>query len=547
MRRVVATAFVLLAGAAAVFMAVGAGSDKSANGTYYAEFDNAFGLITGGDLKIAGVRAGKVQSLKLNRKNMHAIVGFTIDKTGFGQLHKDAFCESRPQSLIGEYFVDCKPGSQNKPVLKPGQTIPITQTASTISPDLIGDIMRKPYRERLSMIIGGLGAGVAGNGQNLNVTLRRAVPALRETDQVLAILAKQNTALRDLNVNADTVVSDLAANKKDVQRWVDKANKTSEISASRRQAIAEGLQRLPGFLAELQPTMKELGSVADDQGATLQKLDAQSKNLTETFNLLGPFANASRPAFRTLGDASKAGDKAVKAAPETVSQLAAFAKGTPELGNNLAIILEHLDDRKYAIEKDPRSPGGQGYTGLEALLQYVYDQTMSTATYTANSHQLKVAAFTDKCAEYADIKRLKDDNLEQDCGSRLGPIQPGINFPDPTGQQPARAAQARGVQKRADNGGSTTQTPEAPQLPGTSGGGPAPDTKPQVPGTPSTPSAPSAPSSPSVPGLPDKPTLPSVGVGTSNNSTQSLPGLSMKASSTDPQASTRLLDYLLSR
>ncbi|MGZ4278245.1 MAG: MlaD family protein [Solirubrobacteraceae bacterium] len=546
MRRVLATAFVLAACGAAVFLTVGAGGDKNANGTYYAEFDNAFGLITGGDLKVAGVRAGKVTELKLDRKTNRAIVGFTIDKNGFGQLHKDAFCESRPQSLIGEYFVDCRPGT-SKQVLKPGQTIPVTQTASTISPDLIGDVMRRPYRERLSMIIGGLGAGVAGNGQNLNDTIRRAVPALRETDNVLAILAKQNTALRDLNVNADTVVGDLAANKKDVARWVDKANKTSQISASRRRDIAAGLQRLPGFLAELEPTMKELGSVADDQGATLQKLDAQSKNLTETFNLLGPFANASRPAFRTLGDASQAGDKAVKTAPATVRQLAAFAKGTPELGSNLAIILEHLDNRKFAIEKDPRSPGGQGYTGLEALLQYVYDQTMSTATYTANSHQLKVAAFVDKCAEYADIKRLKDNNLEQDCGSRLGPVQPGINYPDPTGQTPAREAQTRGARKRADNNGAPQPPDPAPQLPGaSSGGGPAPDTKPEVPNAPA---APSAPSAPSVPSLPPKPTLPDVGVGGTKGtaSPPPLPTLAAKASSNDPQAQTRLLDYLLSR
>ena len=153
-------------------------------------------------------------------------MGFTIDKSGFGSLRTDAFCESRPQSLIGEYFVDCRPGSARKE-LKPGQMIPVKQTASTIGPDLIGNIMRRPYRERLSLIVSGLGAGVAGNGQNLNDTIRRAVPALRETDRVLAILARQNTVIRDLNVNADTVVSDLAGNRRDVARWVDKANKTA--------------------------------------------------------------------------------------------------------------------------------------------------------------------------------------------------------------------------------------------------------------------------------------------------------------------------------
>ena len=43
--------------------------------------------------------------------------------------------------------------------------------------------MRRPYRERSEPIVSGLGAGVAGNGQDLNDTIRRAVPALRETDK----------------------------------------------------------------------------------------------------------------------------------------------------------------------------------------------------------------------------------------------------------------------------------------------------------------------------------------------------------------------------
>ena len=88
----------------------------------------------------------------------------------------------------------------------------------------------------------------------------------------------------------------------------------------------------------------------------------------------------------------------------TVAELDAFAQGTPELGKNLAIVLEHLDDRNHAVEKDPRSPGGKGYTGLEALLEYVFDQAQSINIFDRNGHILKVAAFDSECAEYADVK-----------------------------------------------------------------------------------------------------------------------------------------------
>src|SRR5439155_2170683 len=132
---------------------------------YWVELDNAFGLISGGDLKIAGVRAGKITQLKLDKATNRALVGIEVSKTGFGDLRTDTHCDVRPQSLIGEYFVDCQPGTAAQR-LKPGAVIPVSQTSSTVAPDLVNNVLRKPYRERLSIIINELGAAVAGNGQN---------------------------------------------------------------------------------------------------------------------------------------------------------------------------------------------------------------------------------------------------------------------------------------------------------------------------------------------------------------------------------------------
>jgi virulence factor Mce-like protein len=537
----------------AYIMSTGAGSNPD-KGKYWVQFDNAFGLIQGGDLKVAGVRAGKITDIRLDKRTKHALIGFKIDKNGFGSLRTDAFCESRPQSLIGEYFVDCQPGTAKRE-LKPGATIPVSRTASTVAPDLVNDILRRPYRERLSLIIGSLGAGVAGNADNLNAAIRRASPALRETDKVLAMLGRQNKVLADLTVNADKVVGDLAANRKDVGRFVTEAKETAQTSAERRGDIAAGFRELPGFLEELQPTMKSLGQVADDQRSALHNLDASSRQLTSFFDQLGPFADASRPAFRSLGQASKTGDRAVKAAPPVIAQLGAFAAGTPELGKNLSIVLQHLDDRKHAVEKDPRSPGGQGYTGLEALLQYTYDQTTSTSIFDQNNHILKIGAFVGPCADYASEATLKKDpDLERQCGSRLGPIQPGLNYPDVTRRATPEEAKERGARKRTE-GDHDLPLPAAPAPPDN----PAP-AAPSAPSAPATPSVPSVPTpstptvpTPTVPGVPpiELPPLPGIGGGNDRGGGTTsplppLPKLSAKTSS-DPEAKTKLLDYLLGR
>jgi len=442
MRRLLVTALTLVAAVAGTVALSGAGGDDP-GAEYWVELDNAFGLIEGGDLKIAGVRAGQITEMKLDERTKRALVGIRIDETGFGSLRRDVRCESRPQSLIGEYFLDCLPGTA-KAELEPGSTVPVAQTGSTVAPDLVNNILRRPYRERFALILGELGAGVAGGGEALNEAVRRAAPALRETDKVLSILARQNQVLADLARNADRVVGDLAGNRKDVGRFVVEARDTARASAARKRELAGGFRRLPGFLRRLTPTMAALGQASDAQAGALTDLRASARGLERLFANLKPFADASTPAFKALGGAAEVGRDAVRDARPVAKQLQRFGAGTPELAKNLAIVLEHLDDRDFAVEPDdPRSPGG--YTGLEALLTYVFDQTLSTNVYDSTQHYLKVSGFVGECADFRDLEALKagGKELEEHCGARVGPRPVGLVANDPT--RPAAQARRRGA------------------------------------------------------------------------------------------------------
>jgi virulence factor Mce-like protein len=494
-KRIVIALLVLACGAGAL-VAAGAGGDSGAK-TFTVEFDNAFGLVQGGDMRVAGVTAGRIGELRVDPKTRHALVDVEITREGYGSLREDAFCESRPQSLIGEYFIDCRPGKSPRE-LREGARIPVEHTASTIPPDLLNDIMQRPYRERLRILLDELGTGVGGRAEDLNASIRRLVPALRETDKTLALLARQSDTLVSLTENADRVVTDLAANRKDVGRWVVEAHDTAEASAARRSELAAGFRKLPGFLRELRPTMASLGQVADRQGPALADLSRSSGELRRLFENLPPFARSTQVNLRALARASDVGRPALKTAKPTADQLNRLAANAPELAKNLAIVLEHLDDRRFAVEKDPRSPGGNGYTGLEALLQYFFDQPMAINIFDENGYILKVNAFEDKCSPYQNADSLKaavkqDPNLIKDCNAYIGPNQPGVLQPDPTtgSAQPAQARRARprgdtGDRARGDGkrrrtrerGGESTGSGDigrAPSGGGTDSGGSAPD------------------------------------------------------------------------
>ena len=513
MIRVLGFAAVAVAVVVLVVLGVGSGGDGGGR-RYFVELDNAFGLIEGADVKVAGVRAGKVTSMELDRHAMRARVGIRIDRAGFGDLRADTFCETRPQSLIGEYFLDCKPGTSSRRLPVNG-TVPVQHTGSTIPVDLVNDIMRRPYRERFSILLSELGAGLAARGPDLNATIRRASPALREVDRVLAQLSQQRRVIRDLYHDADRVVGRLADNRRNVTRFVGEARDTAATVASRQQELRRQYQTFPTFLRELRPTMKLLGDAAERQAPALRRLRQNAGYAERALKTLGPFAEVSRPAFRTLGDAARTGRGAVRAARPRIPELRAFAKPLPEAATNLAMLLEHLDDPRFATEKDPRSgrPNG-GYTGLEALLRYVWAQSQAINLFDGNSYFLKVSSFLDRqCAAYADAKTVKAPGNEK-CLAWLGPNQPGITTPDPT--KTATPAQARRHRTRTHARARHERAPPAPSTPAA----PTPTVPPaQAPD-------PKPPALPKLPPLPDLPQLP-------------------KAGPPSAEQSAALLDYLL--
>ena len=71
-------------------------------------FDNAGFIIPGEDVKIAGVKVGQVADLDVT-EDFKAAVVLEITEPGYQDFRRDASCIVRPQNLIGERFVECKP------------------------------------------------------------------------------------------------------------------------------------------------------------------------------------------------------------------------------------------------------------------------------------------------------------------------------------------------------------------------------------------------------------------------------------------------------
>jgi virulence factor Mce-like protein len=434
---------------AAAFVLAGAADKQTDAQTYKIMFDNAFGLTEGGDFRVGGVTAGQTTGFDVSKKPGEApkaVVTVEVQKPGFGDFREDATCEILPQSLIGEYYVDCQPGDSPKR-LKSGGVVPVDQTTSTIPTDLVNNIMRRPYRERFRLIITELGTGLAGRPDDLQEVLRRAHPGLRETSRVLRILGDQNQIIKDFITDSDTVVQELEKNKRDVVRFVREAGDAAEISATRRAELRAQFQRFPRFLDELRPTMARLGELADEQTPLLADLERAAPHLDTFFTRLGPFAEASRPAVRSLGEMGEVGTRVFRKGREEVAELRELSEEAPPFAKPLRQFLQTIDDRKRAIENDVRAketappppdptaiPGEGGFTGMEAIWNYFFWQTLSINMLDEDAHILRagLTAVPDCMQATNEPPRTPADYEKfEKCNSYLGPSQPGIYTADP--------------------------------------------------------------------------------------------------------------------
>jgi len=399
MKRILAITLTLAATAVVALLGTGAGEEDAGGYKVRAIFDNACSLIAGEDVRIAGVNVGKIEKLEVTPDNRAAVV-LDITEPGFQDFRADAKCTIRPQSLIGEKYVECSPtqprprGEQLPPPLREvpegeagaGQRLlPVEQTSKPVDLDLVNNITRLPQRQRLAIILNELGAGVAGRGADLNETIRRANPALGATNEVLAILAEQNQVLADLAENSDTVLEPLARDRERVASFIENANTVSQATAERRADLERTFERLPRFLEELRPTMTRLGAFSDEFQPVLRDLQAAAPSINELFEELGPFSQASIPAFESLGQALEVGRPALVRSKPIIDDLRRLTDEARPLASNLSALTTSLRDTG----------------GIERFLDFIFYQATAVNGFDQFGHYLRAGLIVNTCSTYS--------------------------------------------------------------------------------------------------------------------------------------------------
>ena len=401
--------------AAAVVAVVLLASGGNGDGGYVvrAIFDNGGFMVKGEQVRVAGANVGEIESVDVTRPGEidsyeggepqalpgKAVIVKTITDPGFQDFRSDASCHIRPQSLIGEKFVDCRPtlprapGTPPSPPLKeiadgqPGagqRLLPLENNSTSVDPDLINNINKLPYAQRFRLIFNELGAGLASRGADIEAAVKRANPVLRDAGRLIGILNAQRDRLTQLASDSEQILEPLSRERASVAGFFTNSGAAAEASSERGADLEASLRKFPAFLREFRATMRSLQGFSDTATPVFADLGEAAPSFTEATRLLTPFSAASTVALKSLGaTGEEAGPTLVEADP--------IVRKTRDLAKSGANPTTKLAEFFGSV----RETGG-----WSNLVDLIYNGAATTNGFDQYGHFLRSIVILTNCVEY---------------------------------------------------------------------------------------------------------------------------------------------------
>jgi phospholipid/cholesterol/gamma-HCH transport system substrate-binding protein len=223
---------------------------------YTAMFDDASGLRSGDNVRVAGVRVGRVDNVSLEGEA--AKVSFTVNRSQ--PLFSNTKVAIRYQNLIGQRFLALLPGSGAAPVLKAGSQIPQGSTEDALDLTVVINGFQPLFQvispddvNRLSASIVSVLQGEGGSLVNL----------LRTTSELTGHLADRDQLIGRVISNFATVLTDLGQRNGQVDELIGQLHRLVAAGAADRDQIGGSIDALSGLtdattalLRDIRPQLK---------------------------------------------------------------------------------------------------------------------------------------------------------------------------------------------------------------------------------------------------------------------------------------------------
>jgi phospholipid/cholesterol/gamma-HCH transport system substrate-binding protein len=252
--------------------------------TYYASFDEAGGLKPNDEVRIAGVRVGKVRSVEL--KGGRVLVKFQVG--GDAKFGKQTGAEIKVKTILGNMFLALKPEGPGQ--LEEGSDIPVSRTSSPYDVvDVFEGLAKRSERidtDQLATALDTL-ATLTRNTPDEFKSALKGVSALSQT------VASRDEELNSLLNNLDDVSQVLGDRKDDIIALMKDGDVLFRALVARRQAVSNLLDATSTLSRELtllvRQSRADLKPALDELQGVVDLLNANQENLDTSLRLLAPF------------------------------------------------------------------------------------------------------------------------------------------------------------------------------------------------------------------------------------------------------------------
>jgi phospholipid/cholesterol/gamma-HCH transport system substrate-binding protein len=311
-------------------------------------FPEATQLAQSAEVRISGVKVGRVRSVEPNQKSGLTDAVLEIDSR-FAPIPRDTRAILRQKTLLGETYVEVSPGSPQGPELADGGTLPEGQVAETVELDEILRAFPPETRRQFSVWLDQQGLAVGDNAEAINDSLGLLTPFAEQTDEVLRVLNHQSAETRALVRDTGEVFDALTQRQGQLRELIVNSNRVWETTARRDAELADTFRVLPTFLREGRTTTRRLTEFAQDTNPLIDQLRPAARQLSPALVDLDKLAPDLRGLFTDLDPLVRVSRRGLPATEQVLDNTAPLLRRLDPFLRNFTPIVDYLGLYKREI------------------------------------------------------------------------------------------------------------------------------------------------------------------------------------------------------
>lgn len=333
------------------------------------QLTDANNLVSYGDVRIAGVRVGKVQEVESSGPKAHVVIQLDPD---VAPLHAGATVRVGAKTLVEESYVAVVDG--DGPAIPSGGTLP----ASAVKPGVqLDDVIRAidpQTRESLSSALRSFGRATQGRGADVSDLAAGLGDVGRGGHDALSALAAQSKDLVSMTRGTTTLLRALDTRQGQIATLVRDSQRLTAATAAGRKDLETTMKKLPRVMGTARDATAQLVVLSDS-------LAPVAKDLDEAAPLLSPALGELPATSRDLRSLLPALNGTLDAVPATLSRIPTFGRDSRAIIPEARVALSDINPMLGYLQ-----PYGRDIAALFANMTDMFSQR------DVNGHYLRAFA-----------------------------------------------------------------------------------------------------------------------------------------------------------